>query len=312
MPFEVNIHQDGPFPSIQLLHRQKQVSAEVYAFGALLNAYTVVKNGQAIQCIDAFPSKEYALSEIKSGFKSAKMSPFACRLKHGQYKYGNEQYQVKKFFLGKHAIHGLLYDALFEIDDISATDEGAKVELSYHYEGQEEGYPWPFDMQVTYLLNEAGALEITTAVSHNQPGAIPIMDGWHPYFQLGEFVDDCSLQIFSERRVDMDAEIIPTGHMVADNRFLEPKLLEGVVLDDCFQLQSRSDKLACVLKNQNWSFRIYSITNYPYLQVYTPDSRRSIAIECLSAPPDAFNHTQGLIELEPHVQQTFKAIYHLE
>jgi aldose 1-epimerase len=109
----------------------------------------------------------------------------------------------------------------------------------------------------------------------------------------------------------MDEEIIPTGHMVMDNRFLEPKFLEEVTLDDCFQLQSRSDKLACVLKNQNWSFSIYAISGYPYLQVYTPDTRRSIAIECLSAPPDAFNHTQGLIELEPHVQQTFKAIYHL-
>jgi aldose 1-epimerase len=51
--------------------------------------------------------------------------------------------------------------------------------------------------------------------------------------------------------------------------------------------------------------------NYPYLQVYTPDHRRSIAIENLSSPPDSFNNLMGLITLGPEDSATFHLQYKL-
>jgi Galactose mutarotase and related enzymes len=49
--------------------------------------------------------------------------------------------------------------------------------------------------------------------------------------------------------------------------------------------------------------------NYPYLQVYTPPHRQSIAIENLSAAPDVFNNRMGLIELEPGERIGFSCSY---
>jgi aldose 1-epimerase len=44
---------------------------------------------------------------------------------------------------------------------------------------------------------------------------------------------------------------------------------------------------------------IYPETSYPYLQIFIPNHRKSIAIENLSAAPDAFNNGIGLKVLAP-------------
>lgn len=48
---------------------------------------------------------------------------------------------------------------------------------------------------------------------------------------------------------------------------------------------------------------------YPYLQIYTPPHRNSIAIENLSAAPDAFNNKMGLITLQPGENIIFTTTY---
>jgi aldose 1-epimerase len=57
---------------------------------------------------------------------------------------------------------------------------------------------------------------------------------------------------------------------------------------------------------------IYPERAYPYLQVYTPPHRKSIAIENLSSAPDAFNNKMGLIALGPEDSQAFQTRYRIE
>jgi aldose 1-epimerase len=54
---------------------------------------------------------------------------------------------------------------------------------------------------------------------------------------------------------------------------------------------------------------IFTNSKYPYLQLYTPPHRKSIAIENLSAPPDCFNNGIGLQLLGPSKSQTFTVWY---
>ena len=49
--------------------------------------------------------------------------------------------------------------------------------------------------------------------------------------------------------------------------------------------------------------------SYPYLQIYTPPHRKSIAIENLSGAPDGFNNEIGVITLEPGQSALFKTSY---
>ncbi|MBP7939993.1 MAG: hypothetical protein KAZ20_02525, partial [Sediminibacterium sp.] len=51
------------------------------------------------------------------------------------------------------------------------------------------------------------------------------------------------------------------------------------------------------------------IHNYPYLQLYTPVDRQSIAIENLSGAPNCFNNKMGLQLVEPQEQIYFETSY---
>ena len=49
--------------------------------------------------------------------------------------------------------------------------------------------------------------------------------------------------------------------------------------------------------------------SYPYLQIYTPPGRDSIAVENLSGAPDCFNNKMGLHLLQPAHSQIFTVRY---
>jgi aldose 1-epimerase len=70
----------------------------------------------------------------------------------------------------------------------------------------------------------------------------------------------------------------------------------------------------CTLKDDQLGLAlyIYPERSYPYLQIYTPPHRKSIAIENLSSAPDAFNNKMGLIELGPEDSQAFQTRYRIE
>ena len=52
-------------------------------------------------------------------------------------------------------------------------------------------------------------------------------------------------------------------------------------------------------ENSGLQLTIKAGQSYPYLQVYTPPHRKSIAVENLSSPPDAFNNGMSLIIAKP-------------
>jgi aldose 1-epimerase len=49
--------------------------------------------------------------------------------------------------------------------------------------------------------------------------------------------------------------------------------------------------------------------SYPILQIYTPLSRKSIAIENLTGAPDNFNNGIGLLFLDPKKEYSFTTSY---
>ena len=65
----------------------------------------------------------------------------------------------------------------------------------------------------------------------------------------------------------------------------------------------------CTVENAKYKLQVTPITNYPYLQLYTPPDRKSIAIENLSGAPDCFNNKMGLQELQPQKKIIFETAY---
>ena len=87
-----------------------------------------------------------------------------CRLDKGEYSFAGVHHKIRKHYLGDEAIHGLLYNAVFDISDYKETDEHATVTLSYTYNNNEEGFPYAYEMMVEYMLGKNNQLTVTTKV----------------------------------------------------------------------------------------------------------------------------------------------------
>jgi aldose 1-epimerase len=69
----------------------------------------------------------------------------------------------------------------------------------------------------------------------------------------------------------------------------------------------------CVLRNPRKKIEVefHPEKSYPYLQIYIPPHRKSIAIENISGAPDAFNNGMGFTTLEPGGSVSFKTTYRI-
>ncbi|CAN5150087.1 aldose 1-epimerase [soil metagenome] len=284
--------------------------AVIYSFGALLNAFEIPYTGGLINIIDGYHSPADAKQNVVRGFKSAKLSPFVCRMKNGEYIFNGAKHKIDKFYLGDAAIHGLLFNESFIAKEKKATETEAAVTLSYTYYKVNEGFPFAYNATVTYTLAANNKLTLTTIVSNIGNSDMPLSDGWHPYFTLGVSIDELLVQFRSKRMLVFDDGLMPTGEYVDYNSFNEMKKFGNTVLDNCFELGGTNVAI-CNIKNETNGL-LLSITPskaYPYLQVYTPPHRKSIALENLSSAPDAFNNKIGLIILEPGEQKVFSTVY---
>ena len=312
MPFTLQIDQQNGFPIITLKDNKNSTEAEIYVFGGLLNAFRIPVKGQLQNIVEGFSGREDVIEHITFGFKSAKLSPFVCRMFEGKYSLNEKHYQVNKHYLHQHAIHGLIYDASYQITESQADDQHASVKLAYTYPGDDKGYPFPYHISINWKLETGNKLSVTTTIENKNAHAIPMADGWHPYFMLGGSVDEQTIQFSSITQLEYDAALLPTGKTFEDKRFINGSSLQGIQLDNSFILDHEEGTPACVLQNQQLKLTVMPDKAYPILQLYIPDHRKSIAIENLSGAPDNFNNGIGLILLEPNETRSFTTCYQAE
>ncbi len=309
MPFSITINNEQEYPIIHLVDTGNGTEAEIFSFGGILNSFRISSQNGAINVIDGFSTVAEAIGNITLGFKSAKLSPFVCRLKMGKFTLNGTSYKTNKFYLGEHAIHGLLYDEVFSIKSYESTKSHASVTLECNYKGMDKGFPFPYQMGICWKLEKDNKLTVTTTINHDNNESIPIADGWHPYFTLGNSIDNCCLQINSNHIFEFNPDLLPTGKINLDNRFLNGRLLKDIELDNAFEIRNDTSVPACKLYNEILSLSIIPDSSYPILQVYTPDHRNSIALENLSGAPDNFNNGIGLVMLPPGETRSFETSY---
>jgi len=303
MRFKVAINQQQAHPVIHLTDTNTDCTAEIFAFGGLLNAFHIPMNGILFNCIDGFESVKQAEEKITNAFKSAKISPFVCRLQNGTYSYNGQSHKIHKNYLGNHALHGLIYDAVYELGNITQSEEAAAISMTYQYQKNDPGYPFEYTIRLHWELRANNYLSVTTSISHQNDGPITYADGWQPYFTLGGPVDQYQLQFDANTQLEFDEALIPTGKKLKDTRFEQKNSLANIFLDNSFELAPNGK---CVLSNNGLQLEIVPDQHYSILQVYTPPHRNSIAIENLTGAPDNFNNGIGLLMLFPKKQNQIK------
>ncbi|MEO9211085.1 MAG: aldose 1-epimerase [Ginsengibacter sp.] len=311
--FSIHKKIENGFHKVILNDDLSQTSAEIIpSCSAMLHSFNVNQNGEMVNVIQSFSSyDDFKNNVAEKGFMGCKLSPFAGRVHLGRYEFGEKKLTLQKHYYLKHAMHGELFDKSFELINKQADNEKASITLKYSYQKEDPGYPFSYDCIITWTLEKDQQLSVTTECINKDEGLIPLQDSWHPYFTLGEKVDDLLLEFQSMELIETDAEQIPTKKLSEYDVFNSLRKMGNTHFDDCFTLNMNTCQPLVVLKSveQKIQIEIYPSSSYPYLQLYTPDDRKSIAIENMSGAPDAFNNKMGLQILEPNQTAIFQVKY---
>jgi aldose 1-epimerase len=311
--FSIEIKSENGFEKIILRNDSSNTSATILpACGAILHSFEVQLNGESFNIIDSYSSKDdFEKNAESKGFLGSKLSPFVCRLRNGKYSFTGQDYKIDGFYLQNHAIHGLLFRKAFSAVLPDANETSASVNMKYEYRADNKGYPFNYDCIVTWQLQNNDLLSVTTECINRDKVTIPIQDGWHPYFQLGDKVDNLELQFQSKEIVKFDEDLLPTKELVEYNQFNSIRKIGDTRFDNCFTLKKERNGAACIIRNEVKKIQVEILpdASYPYLQLYIPPHRKSFAIENLSGAPDAFNNGMGVVLLGPGQSKAFKTSY---
>lgn len=312
--FVLEKHRHKGFDQIVLADKAAQTTvAIVPGCGAMLHAFVVQDGNESINVIDSYGSEEEFNEKTEaSGFKGLKLSPFPCRISNATYRFNGQQYHLHRSPLNNAAMHGLLYKQPFQLIEEQVTADSAQVSLLHEYKGNDAGYPFAYNCKVEYRLEEKNTLNITTTIKNTGVSALPVADGWHPYFTFGGKVNELELLFRSQEMLEFN-NLIPTGKILPYTTFASPARIGDTALDNSFVLDFNEAQPMCILRDPatGWRLEMSPDNSYPYLQIYIPPHRNSIAIENLSAPPDSFNNGIGLITLAAGASARFSTRYTL-
>jgi aldose 1-epimerase len=276
------------------LGRQRAVIVEV---GGGIRSYSV--NDREI--LDG-----YRIDAPATSGRGQVLIPWPNRLQDGRYPFDGETHQLP-LTEPEHgnAIHGLVCWVPWTIAE--REPHRAVVQHVVH---PQPGYPFTLAIEIEYTLSETGLAVRTTATNVGSV-ACPYGAGAHPYLQLGTpTVDTLFLRVPARRVVLFDPRGLPTGSEAVDGTeydFRRGSAIRGTKLDNAFTDLERDDRglSRVVLRNAASSeLTMWVDESYPYLMVFTGDTladvkRRSIAIEPMTCPPNAFRTGEGVIVLEP-------------
>jgi aldose 1-epimerase len=312
MSFTISHQNENGLQQIVLTDSETGASVCVLpSCGALLHAFIIHTPGGSFNIIDNYKSLDDFKNTVTASHKSSKLSPFVCRIKEGKYHFNGDDFEFVNKFSDGSAIHGLLVKKTFEVTDEYVHSESANVSMKYDYKKDDAAYPFDYRCTVSYQLKKNRELSVETTLLNTGTQHIPIADGWHPYFTLQGKTNDWELCLRAKQMLEFDEKLIPTSKLIPSKKFQIPEKIGDTFLDSCYVLDAWNGEAACSLRNpaNDLELLFFAGERYPFLQIFTPPHRESIAIENLSGAPDCFNNRIGLTVLEPGQSQTFTLGY---
>lgn len=253
----------------------------------------------------------YGTDEMSPSGRGQVLIPWPNRIQDGSYSFDGERHQLPINDIGEQdAIHGLVRWAAWTIGE----REPHRVVME-HVLHPRPGYPFSLALAIEYRLSDDG-LRVQTTATNAGPRPCPFGSGAHPYLTLGtNTVDSLILSAPARTVLKSDDRGIPIGAEPVDGTtfdFRRPRPIGTTKLDHAFtDLERDDDGLAHVdLRDPHGgrSLTLWVDGAYPYLMLFTGDplpdvTRRSLAVEPMTCPPDAFRSGVGLIHLQ--VGETF-------
>jgi aldose 1-epimerase len=245
--------------------------------------------------------------EPPPGLAGATMFPWPNRVEGALWSlHGVEQeLEVTESEFG-HANHGLLLNTVFEV----VAEDQNRLEMSATV-SERPGFPFTLKVNVSYSV-EASGVRVGYSVRNLSDQVAPFAIGAHPYLSVGEeLVENLFLEIGATRALALDETNIPRG--------------EIDVTGSCWDLRGARD-VPSVKTNATYtglaieqglivhrlrspkgkSVELWADPDFAWVQVYIAHefegdrgTRTAIAVEPMTAPPNALRTGEGLRWLEP-------------
>ena len=286
----------------QYLLERGEVRAEIGSVAAVLRSLTV--GGAAVTQpvpIDAAPA-------MCNGIV---LAPWPNRVRAGQWTLDGapQQLDITEPARGG-ALHGLLQFTDYELRQ--RTDAAITLGTVIY---PQHGWPFLLDSWVRYELAPDG-LTVTHGVQNLSGARAPYATGTHPYLRVGDAtIAELELTVPAGSYFEVDARLDPIGELSVDGTAYDvrtPRRVGELDFDTAFGRLAHADVAegrgasAWLTAPDGSRTTLRQDVAWGYVQVFTTHlfptaagAIDAIAVEPMTAPPDALNSGQGLSWLEP-------------
>ncbi|HEX6686003.1 MAG TPA: aldose 1-epimerase family protein, partial [Candidatus Limnocylindrales bacterium] len=247
----------------------------------------------------------YAEDEVAPGGAGQILAPWPNRIRDGEYTFGGQRHALALSEPARHnAAHGLVRWMPWHAEEIAADRISVGCVLA-----AQPGYPWSLKLTTTWALGPDG-LHATHTATNLAAQPCPFGLGLHPYLRLPEAtVEDTLLTVPAMTRLTVDDRLIPDGETKVEGTeldFTAPRPIGSSKLDNAFtDIVPGSDGVRLTGGGASAEVTVWASEEFKWWQVFTGDTltgarhRRSIAVEPMTCPPDAFRSGRDLITLSP-------------
>lgn len=278
-------------------------SATVTQLAAALREFTV----DGVHLAETYP--ETALPPSGCGIV---LAPWPNRVADGRWRLDGVEQQLDITEPARgNALHGLLRFTGYRLIEHAADS----VELGATIFPQ-HGYPFRVETTVRYTVTD-GALHVTHGARNDGDARAPIAFGTHPFLTIGDAdPDELVLTVHADTRFDVDDRLNPLAEVAVDGDYdlRQGRLVRELQLDTAFGGVHTIDGVSASLTAPDGrAVHLVQDSAHGYVQVYTTTTfpKRSggaglrdgepglaVAVEPMTAPPDALNSGEGLKWLE--------------
>lgn len=254
--------------------------------------------------------------ELTPGFDSRFPAPFYCgkalvpwpnRVRDGRWNHDGRTLQLEitdpEF---NTALHGLL--CATEYHRVAHSTSSVTLAAPIRHR---DGYPFDLDTTVHYRLAAHGLIA-THTIRNVGSSCAPVALGAHPFLSIGDVpVDRLTLTVNGGYHVDVDDHLVPVGVTPVDDTEWDLRTgrpVADLILDDCWAVSGDQNggSTHTLRSPDGRTLSLWTDGQFGFLHVFITrefprgdDLVTAIALEPMTAPPDALNSGIGMRWLAP-------------
>ena len=246
--------------------------------------------------------KSFDTDQLPASSQGQQLLPWPNRIRDGHYTFEGDEQQLAVSEVDRHnAIHGLVAWSRWSLVEHTDTSVTQTIRVMAR-----PGWPGTIDVDLTHRLSDTG-LTVEVIVRNVGATAVPFGYAAHPYFSLGGTIDDWTVEAPFTSWLQVDDRLLPVQMRKMDSAHILNGLTVGQrTFDTAYTVQGDgtvgSAAWRIKVTNGETSHELWGDAAMGWTQIYTPDDRRSLAVEPMTCGPDAFNEgpTHGdVIRLGP-------------